>query len=358
MVQFTDIHFGEWEENDQKSYELMKNVIKWEKPDLVVVTGDAVSGYAWNGTQGWYAHHYHKFVQAMVDMNQSWAFTAGNHDSQADLTREQISELDRSFNLSLTKPNSGNLTHAFNYMLPIYDKIEEDVVYRLWFLDSGDEGCLGEIKGYDCVRPDQIEWFTDENTKIPVEDLSKGEGFLFVHIPLYEYMHLINSHSFFGTLGENVCCQAVNTGLFKAIKQQKSINWISVGHDHNNDYMGDYEGINLAYGRKTGYSCYGPKNLKHGARVFEVSYTEENNSTSHTHNRKYSVKTWIREEDKNKVVQNNEQTRSFFKPVQQFCGGAVSKAEVIEFHEEEQIYLRQYYQNRDDLRHLLHESYQ
>lgn len=46
---------------------------------------------------------------------------------------------------------------------------------------------------------------------------------------------------------------------------------MSVGHDHNNDYHGEYEGITLSYGRKTGYSCYGPSNLLHGARVFELT---------------------------------------------------------------------------------------
>lgn len=53
----------------------------------------------------------------------------------------------------MTKPNSGNLSHAFNYVLPIYDEDGEDVEFRLWFLDSGDEGCMGQ-RGYDCVMPD------------------------------------------------------------------------------------------------------------------------------------------------------------------------------------------------------------
>lgn len=44
-----------------------------------------------------------------------------------------------------------------------------------------------------------------------------------------------------------------------------------VGHDHNNDYYGNYDGVNLAYGRKTGYGAYGPSGMLHGARVFEVS---------------------------------------------------------------------------------------
>lgn len=80
-----------------------------------------------------------------------WATTAGNHDSEADLTREEISELDRSFNLSLTLPNQANISHAFNYWLPVYD--DNGVSFRLWFLDTGHEDCLG-VKGWDCILPD------------------------------------------------------------------------------------------------------------------------------------------------------------------------------------------------------------
>jgi predicted MPP superfamily phosphohydrolase len=56
MVQFTDIHFGESESNDVLAQNLIRKVIELEKPDLAIVTGDVVSGYAWDGrTQGWYA---------------------------------------------------------------------------------------------------------------------------------------------------------------------------------------------------------------------------------------------------------------------------------------------------------------
>ncbi len=89
----------------------------------------------------------------MIDKGYRWASTCGNHDSQADLTREQISELDVSFDLSMTLPNQGNISHSFNYWLPIYGQNDSDVHLRLWFLDSGDGNCL-EIKGYDCIRPD------------------------------------------------------------------------------------------------------------------------------------------------------------------------------------------------------------
>lgn len=195
--------------------------------------------------------------------------------------------MDRSFNYSLTQPNSrANLSHAFNYMLPVYDQQGNDVQFRLWFLDTGDSDCLGQW-GYDCVRPDQIEWFREEHNKIPREDPSKGKGFLFLHIPLFEYVNLYNDYSFFGVRGEDVCCWSVNTGLFSTLLEQPTVEWVAAGHDHNNDYYGSYQGINLAYGRKTGFGCYGPAAMPKGARVFEI--------TQHP----YHIDTWVREDGGN-----------------------------------------------------------
>ena len=177
------------------------------------------------------------------------------------------------------------MSHAFNYVIPVYDQDGKTTAFRMWFLDSGeDSDCMG-VSGYDCVRPDQIEWFRQANKDIPESDASKGKGFLFVHIPLGEYMNLYNNMNFYGKYGEDICCWSVNTGLFGALKEQKTIEWIAVGHDHNNDFYGNFDGINLAYGRKTGYACYGPENMQRGARVFEVTMDP------------YSIETWVRQED-------------------------------------------------------------
>ena len=73
--------------------------------------------------------------------------------------------------------------------------------------------------------------------------------------------------------------------MFDAIKEQKTVEWVSVGHDHNNDYYGEYDGIHLAYGRKTGYGSYGPKNLKRGGRIFEITQDP------------YKIDTWVRQDD-------------------------------------------------------------
>ena len=195
--------------------------------------------------------------------------------------------MDRSFNLSLTLPNAANISHAFNYMLPVYDANGTEVEFRLWFLDTGeDEGCLNQW-GYDCVHPDQLDWFRREHSAIPKEDPSKGRGFLFIHIPIFEYVNLYNDYAFYGNRGEDICCWSVNTGLFSALLEQKTVEWVSAGHDHNNDYYGSIQGINLAYGRKTGFGSYGPDKMPRGARVFEV--------TQHP----YGIETWVREDGGN-----------------------------------------------------------
>lgn len=95
-------------------------------------------------------------------------------------------------------------------------------------------------------------------------------------------MDMVNYEDYYGTKGEKVCCGAQNTGLFEAIKEQRTLEWVSCGHDHDNDYYGQYQGIYLAFGRKMGYGAYGPKGMLRGGRIFEIQSDP------------YQIKTWIR----------------------------------------------------------------
>lgn len=79
-----------------------------------------------------------------------------------------------------------------------------------------------------------------------------------MHIPFPEYINLYNENPIYGIKGESICCSSVNTGLFDAIIENNITDWVAVGHDHSSDFYGNYKGINLAYGRKTGYGSYGP----------------------------------------------------------------------------------------------------
>ena len=155
-------------------------------------------------------------AQVLIEKGHYWATTAGNHDEEGDLNRAEISELDRSYNMSLTKPNMANISHSFNYYLPIYDKDGNDISFRLWFLDTGHEDCLNQ-KRWGCVHPDQVEWFREQHFDIELSDPSKGKGLHFIHIPLSEYINLYNNYPYNGYKTEPISCGAVNTGLFGAL---------------------------------------------------------------------------------------------------------------------------------------------
>jgi hypothetical protein len=131
-----------------------------EKPDFISVTGDTLSGYYWDGREEHFTQkRYGRFADVIEEMGYPWAFTAGNHDSQGDMTRQQLSEFDRSYSWSMTQPNAKpDLHHEFNYMIPVYDENGEEIVFRNWYLDTGDRECLG-VDGFSCVWPDQIDWF-------------------------------------------------------------------------------------------------------------------------------------------------------------------------------------------------------
>jgi metallophosphoesterase superfamily enzyme len=63
----------------------MKKLIKYSKPDLVIITGDIVSGFFWDKSQGFFRKHWRKFKSVFEESNIPYMFMPGNHDSGADL---------------------------------------------------------------------------------------------------------------------------------------------------------------------------------------------------------------------------------------------------------------------------------
>lgn len=84
------------------------------------------------------------------------------------------------------------------------------------------------------------------------------------------------------------------------------------GHDHDNDFWGDYNGIKLFYGRKTGYGGYGPPwYMQRGARVIEFSVADDDSVT---------MDSWIREENGN-TVEKQGKFPTWAKFQQNYCAG-------------------------------------
>lgn len=104
---------------------------------------------------------------------------------------------------------------------------------------------------------------------------------------------MTNAMNLYGGKHEDVCCFSVNTGLYSAFKEMGNMNATFCGHDHNNDYYGEYYGIDLHYGRKTGHGGYGPPaGMQRGAKILEFSYVNDT----------LKLDTWIRQEDGSTVT--------------------------------------------------------
>lgn len=49
ILHLTDLHFGESDKRDSDNQINIKSILESTKPDVVIVTGDLVSGYSWDG---------------------------------------------------------------------------------------------------------------------------------------------------------------------------------------------------------------------------------------------------------------------------------------------------------------------
>jgi len=272
VLQFTDLHYGDTDGVDGYTLQLQRDMIAKVKPDLIVVSGDGVSGH-----EGYYffdtfhipnffKKHWKKFTQAISEAGIPYAFTIGNHDIDGDLDRYEIAKLDMTHPLSVRKTSEG-IPDTLNFYVPIYSSKNQDkLAANIWLFDSGSKGCMDHEDSWGCVEEHQIQWYEQESKKIKEQHGADVHHIAFVHIPPPEYMMLANQGEIYGSSGEPVSCPNVNSGFFDRVQARNDISAIFVGHDHFNSYGGSYNGIELVYGQKSGYGGYGETR---GARVIK-----------------------------------------------------------------------------------------
>lgn len=164
---------------------------------------------------------------------------------------------------------------------------------NLWFFDSGTYAAGGAGAKYDWVRQDQLDWYLPDRG-------CPGGGKRRDAVPAYAFQHIIVPEIYdamdivpasekkngavegYGcrkgtyysaasgdrgrTLGEAPCPPDQNGGEFDAWKQGGDIVAGFFGHDHVNDFIIPYEGIDLVNTNGTGFYIYGAGEL-HGARL-------------------------------------------------------------------------------------------
>jgi predicted MPP superfamily phosphohydrolase len=270
ILQFTDLHYGDHPEKDTNSSIIEEILLNHIKPDIITITGDAVSGYAWNGrNQTYYQDLWHQFTDPMKKLKIPYLYTLGNHDHQANYNPKQIIDLDSSHDYSMMQYNP-NVTGASNYWIPIYSSNNSDIVAIMWMVDSNDMGCADRLDSWGCLERDEVQWYATESNRIRQKLGYMPQGFVWYHIPIAEYRISHNWRKTYGMRNEQISCPRRNTGFFAEQIKQANMRANFCGHDHNNDEGGILYGIELSYGRKTGYGSYGPDFFQRGARVMKL----------------------------------------------------------------------------------------
>ncbi|GAM17873.1 hypothetical protein SAMD00019534_010480 [Acytostelium subglobosum LB1] len=249
-----------------------------------MLSGDMISGYNKNFLNlSLYHEVWHMLTSPMIERNIPWSITFGNHDAEGLYSGSMLVDLDRqhSAELSLSQHGSINGVGETNYILPILSSNPTDqdkVASLIYIFDSDNPGC-GRLGDWGCIRPQQVEWYqqqSDLHNRVP--------SVAFVHVPPVEVIDLWSNFDVYGDFGDaSVCCYNTSHSRFiDAMIERQDIKGLYFGHDHKNDFHGDYHGIDLGYGRKTGYGSYDPKYTQ-GARVILLQETPQ-----------FQLSTWIR----------------------------------------------------------------
>lgn len=272
IAQFTDIHFNPNDPESLQVADTLLNVLKQERPDLVVMTGDIVTSRP--AEKGW-----QYIMNMMAKAGIPYAVTMGNHDPE-NMERDSIFNILATDPLFVGEKGPEELSGCGNYILPILASDSDTVSALLYCLDSGDYSDVESVKGYAWIKQNQIEWYrtnsqhyTAQNSGEPLPALA------FFHIATPEYRDINENTNMYGCNkeGSGIGAPDLNSGFLLSCLEMGDVMGIFVGHDHDNDYIGQEHGIALAYGRVSGMSAYG--DMPRGARIIELKEGERKFNT-------------------------------------------------------------------------------
>lgn len=217
-----------------------------------------------------------------------WLIAFGNHDEdhtpKTGVNETALLQHYMSYLHNINRPGPAGVHGTGNMHVLIHGSTTDDPVFNVWSLDSGRYspdtigGQLVEadgLPGWDIIRPDQVAWYYHTSKNLEERYGTPIPALAFFHIPLQEF-HLMwenrEGHNVVGEKNEDVSAGPFNSGLFAAMLDRGDVRGVFVGHDHVNDYVGDYFGIRLGYAANAGFGTYGldgeEEHRLRGARVF------------------------------------------------------------------------------------------
>ena len=304
ILHMTDVHFGGgWMSfnKDRMSINAVATMIQTEKPDLVVVTGDIAypvpfqAGTFNNKTSAM------MFITLMEQLEVPWTVTFGNHDTESYsyYSREKVSGFyaDESLKYCLFSKGPEDIDGYGNHVIHVKNTAGV-ITQELIFMDSHsytDGDIFGLFWKYDNIKQSQVDWYKDFITNAQKNN-PDVKSLLFFHIPLVEYRDAYdellandkkataNAEIIAGRVGEKdpyVYCGMHEDNLFETILELGSTQATFCGHDHLNNIVMRYKGVDLTYGMSVDYLAYvgiSKQGTQRGCTVITVnpdgSYTQ------------------------------------------------------------------------------------
>lgn len=281
IVQFTDVHWIYDDPKSEEAAERMREVLDAERPDLVVYTGDIIFAKP-------AAPALQRALEPAIERGIPFAVTWGNHDDEQDMTRAELSAYIKDMKGNLTSYTEG-ISGQTNYTLSVKSSDGRRDAAVLYIFDSHSYSKIERVKGYDWIKHDQVAWYIEQSKAFTAKNGgSPLPALAFMHIPLPEMRDMTQNQNIYmvGTRKEMVCAPEINTGLATAMLTAGDVMGLFVGHDHVNDYVVDWYGILMGYGRFTGgKTVYHDIPQGNGARVIELTEGSRD------------IHTWIRIKD-------------------------------------------------------------
>lgn len=273
ILHLTDIHLGGSLYSFHKDIKALKAVydeIEYTHPDLVIVTGDLTFPLGLMSLSLNNSAPVSQFAAFMRNVDIPWAFTYGNHDTEAfsSLSKSDLNELYK----QLSYKTSGNLLYPYvqpdvtgrsNQLIEIRNS-DGTLKQAIFLIDSN--AYTGEgFNVYDYIHDDQVDWYAGEVKRLNGEEGSSVSSMVFFHIPLQQYRTAYELYEqgsdevkyFFGENGEEmfnkVCCSDYPSKLFDTMLELGSTKAVFCGHDHYNNMSLEYKGIRLTYGMSIDY---------------------------------------------------------------------------------------------------------
>ncbi len=284
ILQFADIQDGYPLMTITKK--LITDTLKMVQPDLVVLSGDNISGGSTTTKVVTYAA-INEFMSIFEKAGVPVAAVFGNHDDESALA-------DKDFQMSVYESydcfvgyNEGDIIPGVGtYNLPIMSSDGERIAFNIWMTDSGTYNPDEEVGGYACTTKEQIEWYVETSNALKAQNGGNpvpSINFQHIIVPdIYDALveceegtpnsissdgkYLTLPEGSTGVIHEGPCPPHYSNGQFQAFLQQGDVLATVSGHDHVNSFVVPYQGIDIINTPGVGFNSYNDDTV--GSRVF------------------------------------------------------------------------------------------